>query len=103
MLFFVQFWSFILRIFGSLLNLSDTDERVEKIMTVAMSSQMLSVIPIFGGVAQKGASLLLMFAGIKKQLEASTLLTICILLFPLLLILGFFSLIMMTYVVSLTV
>jgi hypothetical protein len=101
MLFFVQFWSFILRIFGSLLNIEDTDERVEKIMVVTMSSQILSVIPIFGGIAQKFAALILMFAGIKKQLEASTLLTLCILSFPLLLMLGIFSLVMTAYAVSL--
>ena len=103
MLFFIQFWEFVLTIFGSLLGLEDTDEKVGNIMTVAMSSNILTIIPVFGGIAQKFASVILIFAGIKSQLKASTPLTLCIMFFPALMGLGVFCLIILTYVVSLTV
>jgi len=102
MLFFVQLWEFILRIFGYFLSIEDTDQRVRNVMSVAMSSQILTVIPIFGGIAQKFASLILIFAGVKKQFNASTALTLCILSFPALVSLGLLSLFVFLYILSLS-
>lgn len=98
-LFFIQFWEFILRIFANLLGIKDNiDDRVRNIMSVSLSSNILSIIPIFGSMAQSFASLILMFAGIKKQFNASTPLTICILMVPLLILFFFISVILLIFV-----
>ncbi len=102
MLFFIQFWEFILKIFGSLLGVEDISSKTQDIMSVAMSSQILVMIPVFGGIAQKMASMILMFAGVKKQLNVSTAMAVCIMSAPLVLVLGFFSLIVFSYILGLT-
>ncbi len=101
MLFFIQFWEFVLRIFAGALKVENASEKAAEIMSVAMSSHILTVVPIFGGVAQKFASFVLMFAGIKRQLDTSTPMALCILAFPLFVVLGISCLIMLTYVLSL--
>jgi len=76
------------------------DEKVKNIMSVALSSSILSIIPIFGGMAQKLASLILMYAGLRKQLNASIALSICIMMMPVLMFLGLTSLIVLLYILS---
>jgi len=98
-LFFIQFWEFILRIFANFLGIHDNvDDRVRNIMSVSLSSHILSIIPVFGSMAQTFASFVLMFAGIKKQLNASTSLTICILMVPFLILLFFTSIILLAFI-----
>jgi hypothetical protein len=101
MLFFIQFWEFVLKVFGGALKVENASDKAAEIMSVAMSSHILTIVPIFGGFAQKFASLILMFAGIKKQLNTSTPMALCILAFPIFIMLGLFCLIMLTYILSL--
>ena len=102
MLFFTQFWEFVLKVFGFLLGVEDTQKRAQDILTVAMSSQVLGIVPVFGAIAQKFASLVLIFAGVKKQMNTTTAMTVCILLFPALMSLGLFSVVVFLYILSLS-
>lgn len=101
-LFLVQFWELVIKMFGKLLKVDgDLDEKARTIMTVALSSHLLVVLPIVGAMAQKFAAMILMYAGLRKQLNASVSLSLCILFFPILLMLFFFSLIMLIIVMRL--
>ena len=71
-------------------------------MTVALSSHVFSVVPILGNMAQKFAALVLMYAGLRKQLNASAMLSVCIMMFPVLMMLGFLSLIMLVVALRLS-
>lgn len=101
MLFLIQFWEFTIKLFGKALGSDENlDEKVKNIMSVALSSSILSIIPIFGGMAQKLASLILMYAGLRKQLNASVALSFCIMMMPVLMFLGLTSLIVLLYILN---
>ena len=101
MLFLIQFWEFTIKLFGKALGSDENlDEKVKNIMSVALSSSILSIIPIFGGMAQKLASLILMYAGLRKQLNASVALSICIMMMPVLMFLGLTSLVVLLYILN---
>lgn len=102
MLFLIQFWEFVIRLFARLLGHQENlEDKARSIMTVALSSHIFSVVPILGNMAQKFAALILMYAGLRKQLNASAALSVCIMMFPLFLMLAFFSLIMLVMVLKL--
>jgi hypothetical protein len=91
-LFLIQFWEFVIRGFGKLLEVEgDLGEKAHDIMAVALSSHVLMIVPIFGNFAQKFASLVLMYAGLRKQLNASPAICVCIMLTPILIFLGMAS------------
>ena len=101
MLFLIQFWEFTIKLFGKALGSDENlDEKVKNIMSVALSSSILSIIPIFGGMAQKLASLILMYAGLRKQLNASVGLSFCIMMMPVLMFLGLTSLVVLLYILN---
>jgi hypothetical protein len=102
MLFLIQFWEFTIKLFGKALGSDeDLDEKVKNIMSVALSSSILSIIPIFGGMAQKFASLILMYAGLRKQLNISVSLSLCIMMMPIVMFLGITSLVVFLYILNL--
>jgi hypothetical protein len=101
MLFLIQYWEFTIKLFGKALgNDENLDEKVKNIMSVALSSSILSIIPIFGGMAQKLASLILMYAGLRKQLKTSVALSLCIMMMPVLMFLGLSSLIVLLFILN---
>jgi hypothetical protein len=102
MLFLIQFWEFTIKLFGKAIGSDeDLDEKVKNIMSVALSSSILSIIPIFGGMAQKFASLILMYAGLRKQLNISVSLSLCIMMMPIVMFLGITSLVVFLYILNL--
>jgi hypothetical protein len=101
-LFIVQFWEFVIKIFGKALGEQENlDEKARDIMTVALSSHIFVIVPVLGSMAQKFAALILMYAGLRKQLNASAGLSVCIMLVPVLMMLMLFSLIMLIVVLRL--
>lgn len=102
-LFLIQFWEFVIRLFAKFLGHTENiEEKARCIMTVALSSHVFSVVPILGNMAQKFAALVLMYAGLRKQLNASAMLSVCIMMFPVLMMLGFLSLIMLVVALRLS-
>ena len=101
-LFLIQFWEFIIKLFAKGLGHDDDlDEKARSIMTVALSSHIFVMVPVLGGMAQKFAAMILMYAGLRRQLNASAALSVCIMLFPVLLMLMIFSVIMLIVVMRL--
>ena len=102
-LFLIQFWEFVIRLFARFLGEQENiDDKARSIMTVALSSHIFSVVPILGSMAQKFAAVVLMYAGLRKQLNASAALSVCIMMFPVLLMFAFFSLIMLIVALKLS-
>ncbi len=88
-IFLIQFWEVVIRAFGGLLHTQgDLHEKSQNIISVYLSSNILKVIPILGGPAQSLAAMILMYAGLRKQLNASPVLSVCIILVPFVLILA---------------
>ncbi len=90
----IQFWEVTIKIFGRLLQNEDAetiDQKAKTIMSVSLSSHILLIVPILGGMAQNFASLVLLYAGLRKQLKASPVLCACIMITPLLFAFFMFS------------
>ena len=100
-LFVIQFWEFVISFFGKWLGVQgDLTQKAQDIMAVSLSSHLFMVIPIFGAMAQKLASLVLMYAGLRKQLNASPAMCICIMLTPILIILGLLSVMLLLFILN---
>ncbi|MFT6630265.1 MAG: hypothetical protein ACJAS4_000201 [Bacteriovoracaceae bacterium] len=101
-IFMIQFWEFIIKLFANLLNVSgDVSEKSQDIISVYFSSSILKIIPIFGAPMQSLASMILMYAGLRKQLNASPILSVCIILTPLVIMLGLASVIILLALLAL--
>jgi hypothetical protein len=101
-IFMIQFWEVIIKLFANLLNVSgDISEKSQDIISVYFSSSILKIIPIFGAPMQSLASMILMYAGLRKQLNASPILSVCIILTPLVIMLGLASVIILLVLLAL--
>ena len=99
-IFLIQFWELIIRFFGKLNGVQgDLTQKAADIMSVSMSSKILSIVPFIGGGLESLASLILMYAGLRTQLNASVSLSLCILFTPVLLLLAAAVMIFMFVVV----
>ncbi|MCO4752848.1 MAG: hypothetical protein KC478_00130 [Bacteriovoracaceae bacterium] len=97
-MFIIQFWEFVLKSYASLAGVQgDVDKKTKTILSVALSSHILLIVPIFGEFAQKAAHFVQMYAGIREQLEFSRALTFCVLLTPILIFLFFASFIILLF------
>lgn len=87
--FIIQFWDGIIKFYAKALgDTCDITNRSNSILAVSFSSQVLLLIPIFGKMAQSLSVIVLMYAGLRVQLKASPVLSVCILLTPFLFLLG---------------
>lgn len=94
--FIIQFWEFVIKLFGNMLDVSgNLTERAQDIIAVYYSSYILNLIPVFGAPLQSLASMVLMYAGLRKQLNASPVLSVCIIMTPFLFLLILASLLML--------
>ena len=91
-LFLIQFWEIVFKFFGKILvvkeNLVDVSQ---DIVSVALSSKVFKIIPIFGGSLSGLASLFLMYAGLRVRLGSSPVLSVLILMTPILVLLFFIT------------
>lgn len=84
-LFIIQFWEIIIKFYAKLLNVKgDLTMIAQDIVSVSFSSQVLNVIPVFGGTMSSVANLILMYAGLRSRLYSSPVLSILIILSPIL-------------------
>lgn len=91
-IFIIQFWEVIIRFYGKALGVQgDLAEKAQSIISVYFSSSILRIIPIMGSVAQSIAAMILMYAGLRKQLRSSPVLSVCIILTPFLMLLAMVS------------
>ncbi len=98
----IQFWEVIIKFYGTLLGTTgDLSAKAQNIISVYFSSSILTLIPVFGATAQSLASMILMYAGLRKQLNASPVLSICIILTPFVLVLGLLSILLLMILVFL--
>lgn len=99
--FLIQFWEVIFSFYARLLKTTgDVSDKIHNILAVSFSTQMLKVVPILGGMAQSIASFISVYAGIRIQLQASPLLSLCILFTPFLIMLGFFSVLILLFALA---
>lgn len=88
-IFIIQFWEFIIKVYARLLDTEgDIVKKSHDILAVSLSSNILKIVPIVGAPSQSLANLILMYTGLRVQLDASPSLCVCILLTPMLLIIG---------------
>lgn len=98
-LFMIQFWEIVIKFFAKLLKVSgDLTSISQDIVSVSFSSQVLNVIPIFGGTLSSLANFILMYAGLRSRLHSSPVLSVLILLSPLLILMFFMCVALMMVV-----
>lgn len=86
--FIIQYWEIIIKFFARLLDCQgDLSQKAQDIISVSMSSQMLKIIPVFGGAISGFANLILMYAGLRTQIQSSPILSFMIIISPLFLFL----------------
>ena len=84
-IFMIQFWEFIIRTYAKLMGVQgDITQKAQDILAVNMSSKVLMLIPFFGSALESMASMVLMYAGLRRQLNASVGLSLCIIFTPVL-------------------
>lgn len=66
-LIWAQFWKFVLNLIGNYLDIEEYEEKSNIIVTNALTANLMSVIPMFGGVAQSISSTVHLYAGLKKS------------------------------------
>ena len=93
-LFIIQFWEFVIKSYAKLAGVQiQVDQKVRSIVSISLSSHIFLLAPIIGEMAQKVASFVQMYAGIREQFGFSRSLTLCVLATPLVIGLFFLSLI----------
>lgn len=89
----VEFWNFVIRLFGRLLGMGEERHVIaQEITTVALSANFFLIVPILGMFLQKVAWFFLMYVGLRERLQASRSLSLVILAAPavmLMMVLGF--------------
>ncbi|MBL7663942.1 MAG: hypothetical protein JNM93_02325 [Bacteriovoracaceae bacterium] len=82
-IFITEFWILLLTWVGGLLEITeDMNQKILNTLTAAESAHVLSIVPIFGDLMQGLYRFFLLFAGLRKNLQASSLLCVIILLIP---------------------
>lgn len=67
LLVWATFWKFVLNLIGEFLGVEDFRDKSKVIVTNAMTSNLMSIIPMFGGIAQSISSTIHLYAGLKKS------------------------------------
>jgi len=94
-LFVVQFWDLTIKFFAQITDMEgDIDKKSKSTLTVALSSNLFTIVPIIGDVFQRLTQLIQMYAGLRKQFNFSVGASICILLTPYVFMAGFISLVL---------
>lgn len=86
--FYAKFWGVVIRFFGELFNVEgDLNETSEQIVNHSLSSHLFLIIPIFGEMVKHLAGLTLIYAGLKKNMQLTTIQSLMVLISPLMLLL----------------
>ena len=94
--FIIQYWDIVIKLFGSLLKTpGDIAEKANQIISVYLSSRIFKIVPILGAPMQTLGAMVLMYAGLRKQLNASPILSVCIILSPIVILMGIASMVLL--------
>jgi hypothetical protein len=94
--FIIQYWEMIIKLIGKLLQIpGDLSKKAQDIISVTLSANIFKIVPVFGAPAQSLASMILMYAGLRKQLNASPVLSVCIILSPVFFMMALFSIVLL--------
>jgi hypothetical protein len=86
----IQFWDLVIKFFVYISGIEgNSDEKVKDILSVALSSNLLYVIPIIGAAFGSLAQVVQMYAGLREQFKFSPLASILILTTPYFVMMGF--------------
>lgn len=86
--FYAKFWGVVIRFFGDVFEVEgDCTHISEQIVNHSLSSHFFLVIPIFGELAKHVSGLVLIYAGLKRNMGLSTIQSFIVLLSPLMLLL----------------
>lgn len=86
--FYAKFWGVVIRFFGDVFEVEgDCTQISEQIVNHSLSSHLFLVIPVFGELAKHASSLVLIYAGLKRNMGLNTIQSLIVLLSPLMLLL----------------
>jgi hypothetical protein len=90
-----QFWAWVIRTYTKLLNPElPAEEIADQITTHALSSNIFNLVPFIGDIFQAATYIFLLYAGLRRNLEASRSLSMVILATPTLILTMLFSLLL---------
>lgn len=82
----IAIWKFLIQISNRCFGIeAKKDDRIEEILIGSNSSYMIYPLPIFGGLLQRISEILLLFAGLTKRLNMTTLQAVLVMFMPALL------------------
>ena len=86
----VRFWDMIIKFFVELFNVEDKniEQASAEIVRNSLVGHAFLIIPVFGGVVQSVAGLVLLYAGLRKNLSLSRIQALVVIASPLFLFLG---------------
>jgi hypothetical protein len=86
--FYAKFWGVVIRFFGDVFDVKgDCTNISEQIVNHSLSSHFFLIIPIFRELAKHVSSLMLIYAGLKRNMGLSTIQSLIVLLSPVMLLL----------------
>lgn len=87
---YIELWKFMIKIYARILSIEEDEDQVaDQIMTASLSSHVFDIIPFVGEFAQKVSNMLIIYAGLRRNLKASKALSFIILFTPFCLFFGF--------------
>ena len=94
----VSFWDMIIRFFAALFNREDgnTEQVSQEIARHSLVGHVFLIIPIFGGLAHLIAGLVLLYAGLRKNLSLSRAQSFVVIASPVIILLGLFFLFLLS-------
>lgn len=88
-LIFMELWTFMIRVYATLLGTDrDEDKVAEQIMTASLSSTLFEIVPFVGEFFKSISNLVILYAGLRRNLKASKALSVLIISTPFLLIIS---------------
>lgn len=86
--FYAKFWGVVIRFFGDVFDAQgDCAHISEQIVNHSLSSHFFLIIPVFGELAKHVSSLVLIYAGLRRNMGLGTIQSFIVLLSPLMLLL----------------
>ena len=96
--FWVKFWDMVIKFFAELFNVEDksVERASEEITRNSLVGHTFLLIPVFGGMAQNIAGLVLLYAGLRKNLSLSLMQALIVIASPLFLFMGLLFLLVLS-------
>ncbi len=93
--FYTKFWGVLIRFFANLFEFEGDAEKVTgQIVNYSLVSNMFLMIPVFGELGKHFSSIIYLFAGLRKNMQLTSLQAVIVIASPMFLLLLFFFLIL---------